>query len=170
MKFQATLAFLSVIATCACSREGVQLAHAPSANEIQADTLLNSTFRLTTTGDWCAVNKLLGSKKLQLVQLHGPRTSIYAVPVTETDRMNGVSQRFKLVVECSQSRTWDRTWTPWIDGTAGRAQITNTFFPSAAIGFWVIQFEQANGQWHTIKIKLNVANAKAYARSGFFAK
>lgn len=35
---------------------------------------------------------------------------------------------------------------------------------------YVPEHAEANGQWHTIKIKLNVANAKAYARSGFFAK
>ena len=27
-----------------------------------------------------------------------------------------------------------------------------------------------NGSWHSIKVSLNVSNAKAYARAGFFAK
>jgi Ca-activated chloride channel family protein len=29
---------------------------------------------------------------------------------------------------------------------------------------------EPNGKWHSIKVKLNVANAQAYARSGFYSK
>jgi Ca-activated chloride channel family protein len=35
---------------------------------------------------------------------------------------------------------------------------------------YVPEHAEANGQWHSIKIKLSLANAKAYARSGFYAK
>jgi Ca-activated chloride channel family protein len=35
---------------------------------------------------------------------------------------------------------------------------------------YVPEHAEANGQWHSIKVKLNLANARAYSRSGFYAK
>jgi Ca-activated chloride channel homolog len=35
---------------------------------------------------------------------------------------------------------------------------------------YVPEHAEANGQWHSIKVKLNLSDAKAYARSGFYAK
>jgi Ca-activated chloride channel family protein len=35
---------------------------------------------------------------------------------------------------------------------------------------YVPENAEANGKWHSLKVKLNVGNATAYARSGFYAK
>jgi hypothetical protein len=146
MKTSRSLVVLLVLGICfgGCSRQPAP----PTEREAKANLLINQTFK-GSKEFWFAASKLLGGKKLQLVQLHNPSTSLYSVPVSETDRMNGVSERFKLVVECEQSRTWDGKWTPWREETGSKAAITNTMFPSAAVGFWVIQFEAVNGEWHT---------------------
>ena len=54
-----------------------------------------------------------------------------------------------------------------IDQAAG--DVARAIRDQYLIGY-VPEHAEANGQWHTIKIKLKVANAKAYARSGFFAR
>ncbi len=117
-----------------------------TAKEARATELLNRTFR-DSKESWFAVTRL-GKQKFHLVQLHNPQTKILSVAVTDTDRMNGVSERFKLVVECAQSREWDGQWTPWQAGTVGQTSLLNLSFPSAAVGYWVIQFEETHGQWH----------------------
>ena len=127
-----------------CSRQPAP----PTEREARATLLMEQTFK-GSKEYWFAANRLSGGKRFQLVELHNPSTSLYSVPVSETDRMNGLSDRFKLVVECDQWRTWDGKWTPWKEGTGGKAALTNTMFPSAAVGFWVIQFEAVNGEWHT---------------------
>ncbi len=146
MKTLCSLVVLLVSGICfgGCSRQSAP----PTEREAKANLLIDQTFK-GSKEYWFAVNRLPGGKKFQLVELHNPSTSLYSVPVSETDRMNGVSERFKFVVECDQSRTWDGKWTPWKEETGGKAALANTMFPSAAMGFWVIQFEAANGEWHT---------------------
>jgi hypothetical protein len=136
----------SGVALClgACSKEETQ----PSEGESQANALLKETF--TGSKDyWFAVEKLSGSEHYGLVQLHNPKISFSAGSVTETDRMNGITERCRLVVECDQSRSWDGKWSIWKDDTAGRAQFLNMITPSLGVGFWVIQFEKRNDEWHS---------------------
>jgi len=111
-----------------CSRQPAP----PTEREARATLLMEQTFK-GSKEYWFAANRLSGGKRFQLVELHNPSTS----------------DRFKLVVECDQWRTWDGKWTPWKEGTGGKAALTNTMFPSAAVGVWVIQFEAVNGEWHT---------------------
>jgi hypothetical protein len=132
------------ICICSCSRQPSP----ETEREAKANLLLGQTFE-GSKEFWFAANKLPGAGKFQLVQLHNPKTTLYSVPVSDTDRMNGVSDRFKVVVECEQSRIWDGKWTLWKEETGGRASLLNTVFPSAAVGYWVIQFEAVNGEWHT---------------------
>jgi hypothetical protein len=127
-----------------CSQEASQ----PSEGEMQATALLADTF--TGPKDlWFAAEKVLGSEKHRLVELHNPRTSFSEVNVSATDRMNGITERCRLVVECDQSRTWDGQWSVWKDDTAGKAQLLNLLTPSLGVGYWVIQFEKLNGEWHS---------------------
>src|ERR1035438_1708975 len=136
----------SGVALClgACSKEASQ----PSEGESQANALLKETF--TGSKDyWFAVEKLGGSERYGLVQLHNPQISFSAVGVSETDRMNGISERCRLVVECDQSRSWNGQWSVWKDDTAGKARFLNAITPSLGVGYWVIQFEKLNDEWHS---------------------
>jgi hypothetical protein len=127
-----------------CNRKPAE----PSESESLASALLTHTFKGSNEFSY-AVNAT-GAQKPRLVELHNLQSSMLSLPVTETDQMNGITQRFKVVVDCTQSRSFDGQWTPWVDGSAHSAlPMLNSVFPSAAAGYWVIQFEKKNGQWST---------------------
>jgi len=130
------------IGLSACSRQIVP----PSEGEEQARALLAQTFS-GSKEYWFAVEKPLGFEKCRLVQLHNPQISFSTLGVTETDQMNGITERCRLVVECDQSRSWDGVWSYWKDDTAGKAQILNFIGPG--VGYWVIRFEKVDGEWHS---------------------
>ena len=140
-------ALTALLCVVGCSREPSP----PSESETIVTELLARTFK-GSEEYWFAVNKSPGSQKGQLVELHNPHASLFPLNVTETDQMNGISQRFKVVVDCTQSRSFDKNWTPWQDGTAGKNFLLNSFFPGAAAGYWIMQFEKKDGEWHARNI------------------
>ena len=126
-------------ASAGCSRK-------PSEGQLQSAFLIQQTFK-SVAGDYFAAEKTLGTKKLRLVQFHKPRTSVLARPVTDTDRMNGVSDRCTLTLTCEQFHCWDSSWTEWQQGSGGGGKDIINALVGGAFGYWSIVLEKKNGQW-----------------------
>jgi len=122
--------------------------------QAKADALLGQTF-VMEQDYWFALVLPTGSKSAILVQLHRPKHTIATLPVSQTDRMNGISARFQLRIECERSRSWDKRWTEWADPVKedgpGKA-ILDIMMPvpsQSFSGYWSANFELRNGTWVT---------------------
>jgi len=140
--FFCVLIACAYIASAGCNRN-------PSECQLQCAAVIQQTFKGTAEGDYFAAEKILGTKKLRLVQFHKPRTSVLARPVTDTDRMNGVSGRCALTLTCEQFRYWDGSWTEWQQGSGGGGKEIMNALVGGAFGYWAIVLEKKNGQWTT---------------------
>ncbi len=130
----------SLLVLLGCSQQSKQ----PSEVEQQAAAILNQTF----AGDseyWFAVDTVAG--KPRLTQLHRPRMSLQPVPISETDRMNGVTDRAVLSVHCSQYRWFDGKWSEWKAGTGENALVSTLM--GNLLADWGVRLEKKNGQWTT---------------------
>jgi hypothetical protein len=129
---------LGLVVATGCRQQPRQ----PSEVEAQATAILNETFA-GDTENWFAVEKIGGG--LRLTELHHPKMSLIGQNVSETDRMNGVSERAKLVVTCTQFRWFDGGWSEWKGGTGGNGLIGEMM--TVLVADWGVRLEKKNGQW-----------------------
>jgi hypothetical protein len=131
-------ALTGLILTAGCSDQPRQ----PSEVELQAKAILDATFA-GNAEDWFAVEKIGG--KLRLMQLHHPKMSLGRQGISETERMNGLSERVSLTVTCRQYRWYDGNWSEWKEGIGANS------FAAALMGSllseWGMKLEKKNGQW-----------------------
>lgn len=137
LKRSAVIAALLALAA-GCSQEPKQ----PSEVELQARAIIDETF-VGNAENWFAVEKVGG--KVRLVELHGPQMSLHEQSVSETERMNGFTERAKLTVTCRQYRWFDGTWSEWRPGTGENALVGAVF--SVVMADWGMRLEKKNGQW-----------------------
>lgn len=137
LKWAAVIAALLALAA-GCSQEPKQ----PSEVELQARAIIDETFA-GNAENWFAVEKNGG--RLRLVELHGPQMSLHKQGVSETERMNGLSERDKLTVTCRQYRWFDGTWSEWKTGT-GENELAAAVFRDL-VADWGVRLEKKNGQW-----------------------
>jgi hypothetical protein len=107
--WQPFCAIIIVLGLAACGQQPAADSSGSEA-QVQATALLN-TFIQQGSGDWFAVQKF-GSQKC-LVEMHNPAADYRPKVVTDTDRMNGVTQRGFLTVTCEQFRIWNGHWSDW---------------------------------------------------------
>lgn len=129
-------------------------AHFRTPDHKEADEMvtqfLSATFK-SVNEDWYAADRLPvpGAGQWVLVELHHPKSILKVETVTDTEQMNGIEARYRLIIECDQYRTWrNGNWTLWQPGTGGKAAL----YSSIGIelnGFAVITFEKAHGAWTT---------------------
>jgi hypothetical protein len=137
---KACFILLICFAFLGCGRDPAQ----PSEAQLQANGVLNATFR-GNTEFWFGVEEFGGRHYLR--EFHNPKSTLLAKAVTDTDRMNGISQRFVLSVTFEQYRTWDGAWSEWKAGTAGGSKDLINAMVGGLFGYWVISFEKKNDQW-----------------------
>ena len=90
-------------------------------------------------GDASAICTLSGRQQAEWKRL--VVRSVTAQPVTEADRLNGISKRYLAPLSCDAHRTWDKTknaWGQWYP-------IGNVVFPSA------IYVEWKGGNWVAVE-------------------
>jgi len=141
----ATLRHIAVIAALAgmllaggCTDQPRQ----PSEVELQAKAILGATFG-GNTDDWFAVQNYGG--KLRLVQLHHPASSLSRQSVTETEQMNGLTERANLTVNCRQIRWYDGAWSEWQPGSGSNGLLSGLM--PGLLADWGTRLEKKNGQW-----------------------
>jgi hypothetical protein len=110
--------------------------------DLQAKAILDATFA-GNAEDWFAVEKTGG--KLRLVQLHHPRMSLRELSVSETERMNGLSERANVTVSCRQYRWFDGTWSEWQTGSGSNGLLAGLM--GGLLADWGTRLEKKNGQW-----------------------
>ena len=131
-------AFVGLIIGAGCRQQPRQ----PSEIEAHATAILSETF-VGDAENWYAIEKVGG--KSRLTELHHPKMSLIEQNVSETDRMNGVSERAKLVVTCTQFRWFDGSWSEWKAGTGGNGLIGEMM--TVLVADWGVRLEKKNGQW-----------------------
>ena len=120
------------------------LSHA-AANESQtkANALLSSTF-VASGANWFAALK--SGNQWTLVELRNARPSFSPRPIPETDRLNGVTDRFTVYVTCDQHRTRNGEWSEWIKGTPGAGQLV-VAMTGGLTAYWSANGERKKGAW-----------------------
>jgi len=114
---------------------------------LHANSILNQTFIASRDGDWFALEKVQGPRKFRMVQFHRPSISLLAQPVSDTDRMNGISERCVLTLMSEQYRYWSVEWTEWKPGSSkGGGEFINSIV-GGAFGYWTLSMERKKGQW-----------------------
>lgn len=120
-------------------------AHTPSEAETFAMSVLNARF-VERDGRWLALETTKGTTG-RLIELNKPTLQFNAGRVTDTDQMNGITQRCTLSVFCEQFRYWDGTWTEWKSGTGGSKQGLVNAMTNGMLGYQHYQLEKKNGEW-----------------------
>ena len=111
-------------------------------------TLLNARFS-ERGGRWLALETRAGTQKPRLVELNKPTMSFEARSFSETDRMNGVSERYTFCIFCEQYRYWDGTWSEWQQGTGGGGTVALVHVMTGGLlGFQYFEIEKKNGVWN----------------------
>lgn len=88
----------------------------PSERETEATSLLRSSFRATQEY-WFGAETPLGRGEPRLVELRKAHPTILGQTVNDTERLNGISDRFTLTVNCEQMRYWHRKTVPGQNGS-----------------------------------------------------
>src|SRR4051812_38728106 len=87
---------------------------APTVAQSKANELLSGRF-VVSGSEWFAAEK--SGDRWVLIELRNGRASSSAIPISETDRLNGVTDRFNVYVLCDQFRTRQSNWSEWTQGT-----------------------------------------------------
>jgi hypothetical protein len=125
---------------------GVSHARAASTEaQSKANELLSSTF-LVSGSEWFAAQKT--GDRWELVELRHGRASSSDAPINETDRLNGVTDRFSVYVLCDQYRTRPSNWSEWTQGTPGMQQLVVGMMGGLG-AYWSASFEKKGGVWST---------------------
>ena len=135
------IAFTAVAALFGCAKEPAK----PSEAEVQVNVILNARFR--GTREFWFAQEMVGGAKRRLTEFHNPRTTLLAQPVTDTDRMNGISERYHLTLTAEQIRWWDGKWSDWVTGTGGGGKEAINALVGGLFGYWVVILEKKNGEW-----------------------
>lgn len=114
----------------------------PSEVELQAKAIIDTTFA-GNAEDWFAVEKVGG--KLRLVQLHHPRMSMSRQSVSETEQMNGLTERAVLTVTWRQYRCFEGSWSEWTVGSG--VNDLAVALMGALLADWGMRLEKKNGSW-----------------------
>jgi hypothetical protein len=113
--------------------------------QTKASELLSSTF-VVSGSEWFAAQK--SGDRWALVELRNGRASLSGTPISETDRLNGVTDRFNVYVLCDQFRTRQSNWSEWTQGTTGIQQFVVGMMGGLG-AYWSASFEKKNGVWST---------------------
>jgi hypothetical protein len=114
----------------------------PTELELQATAIIDTTF-VGNAEDWFAVEKVGG--KLRLAQLHHPKMSMSRQSVSETEQMNGLTERAILTVNCRQYRYFEGSWSEWKAGSGENDVAVALLGPLLAD--WGMRLEKKNGTW-----------------------
>ncbi len=139
--FVACLSLL--IGLIGCSKK---TAPAPTEAESFAMSVVNARF-VERDGRWLALETIKGTTKTRLIELNKPTLQFNAGRVSETDQMNGITQRCTLSVFCEQSRYWNGTWSDWKAGTGGSKPSLVNALTNGTFGYQHYQLEKKNGEW-----------------------
>lgn len=117
----------------------------PSEAESKARELLNATFASSGNNWFCAQKE---SASWQLVELRNANYNFSRNTVEETDRLNGVTDRFTVYVMCDQYRERRGSWSEWKKGTPGSTQLI-VAMSGGLLSYWSARGEKKNGVWST---------------------
>lgn len=134
--------FLIVGAACSPTPE----AKGPTEAEQFALNVINQRFA-ERDGRWLALEKQLASNKPRLTELNKPTTQLQARSISETDRMNGITDRYVLSVFHEQIRHWNGNWSEWSAGTGGTKNALTHIITSGLLAYQSYRLEKKNGQW-----------------------
>ena len=149
MKLRPTLFALTLVAVVdlglvGCSERQAEV----SEGQTRASALLATTFQ-GNKEHLFAAQPIGHAAKYRLVELRNPVTNFRDLPPSETDRLNGVTDRCRLTLNASQVRYWDGQWSEWHAGTGEHAAAGGLLnvFSGGLMGEWVTTLEKKDGVW-----------------------
>lgn len=131
-----------LIESAGCSRK----ARRPTETELMVRQVLNETFT-GNAEDWFAVEKAYG--RLRLVELHGPTLGWRPEDVSETDRMNGITAKAEMWVNCRQVRRYDGHWSEWQQAAGSTGGVGRLLLSAMGplTAQWSAHLQKKNGRW-----------------------
>lgn len=134
-----------MIGSAGCGRRS-RTARPSTETELMVRQVLSETFA-GNAESWFAVEKTSG--RLRLVELHGPTMGWRVDDVSETERMNGVTEKAAVWVNCRQFRRYDGRWSEWQQGTGAARGVGGLLLgamgPLAAQ--WSAHLQKKHGRW-----------------------
>jgi hypothetical protein len=137
-----SLGALGLLVASGCSEKSKE----PSEAQAQANALVDETF-IGDRESWFAAERFAG--KIRLIQLRHPRPSLVEQSVTETQRLNGITEIAVLSLTWEQQRTWDEKWSEWQAGMGGGAKERIIALSSGLLADWSLHLEKKDGIWST---------------------
>lgn len=147
------LIFIAVsLSVSGCGKKAGQPRPVPEGEAFSVK-LLNARFS-QREGRWLALETRAGNPKPRLIELNKPTVSLDRSNVSETDRMNGVSERYAFSIFCEQYRYWDGTWSEWKKGTGGDGTVVLVHaMTGGLLGYQHFEIEKKNGGWNVKSTK-----------------
>jgi hypothetical protein len=91
-------------------------------------------------------------RPVQLVQFRGLRITVTPQDVSSEGKLKGISGRHQILIECAQSRVWNGAWTPWKEGTSGKAAFTEAMAGVSRIGYCSFRIQKEQERWVAVNM------------------
>ncbi len=137
-------AFFFAFAGAGCSPEPAPKTQGEA--QTFALSIINERF-VERDGRWLALEIDPRNNPTRLIELNKPSIRFEPAHVSDTDRMNGVSERYSLSVFCEQFRYWGGSWTEWKTGTGGSTKAIVHAITAGTLGYQSYQLEKKKGEW-----------------------
>ena len=139
------LAFIAAIQQTLAGPTGVKVPAEANRASLEAQFEAVQLIKRTFLGDPATSDSIFAvlgtrSEARQLAQLKKATVTIRGVPLTDTDRLNGWTERVQVTLRCKHIRFWRNQWSEWSPGCSAD-------FVPAAIGTWSADLVKRDGKW-----------------------